>query len=135
MPPTPGFDLSEYLSGMSLLLARENGGVILKTATAYGTFVDCSSAPDELNAVVITGKIVDGTHTITLYENTTASSTNSTAVAKAGTFTELSALGNDKVEIVNFKRTKRYVGALTTVANATSGGAYCVAIVAPKKFT
>jgi hypothetical protein len=136
MSPSPGFDLSDYLGGASLLLAREASGSQGRIATANGDAVDCQECPFELNAVVLTGKIIDGTHTPSIQENTTATAGDGSwaAVAKCGTFTELSVLGDDKVEVVNFKRSKRYVRARMVVATATSGGTYAVIIGAPKQF-
>ena len=110
------------------------GGISLRpaarTSTGNGSGVDLLTGDGGSCAIIQAGTITDGTHTVTVEE----SNDNSTYTAVSGADSKaLAAADSDTVTLLNFTRTKRYVRAVTTVAGATTGGLYGVAVHAMKK--
>lgn len=101
------------------------------TSTTTGSAVDLGDGDGGSTAVVVAGVITDGTHTLTFTESDTSGGAY-TAVPVADTRALTSADSGNTV-LVNFKRSKRYVKAVSTVASATTGGIYGIALLAQKK--
>lgn len=101
------------------------------TSTTTGGAVDLGECDGGATAVVVAGTMTDGTHTLTFTESDTSGGTY-TAVPSADARALTSADSGNTV-LVNFKRSKRYVKAVSTVASATTGGVYGVALLAMKK--
>lgn len=102
-----------------------------RTASANGTAVDLLEGDGGCFADILTGALTDGSHNISLEEGD--ASDGSDAVAITGATQAIAATDDNKVFQINFKRSKRYVRAVTTVASATTGGIVGVAIYSMKK--
>ena len=101
------------------------------TSTTTGDAVDLGEGDGGSTAVVVAGTITDGTHTLTFTESDTSGGTY-TAVPAADA-KALAAADSGNTVLVNFTRSKRFVKAVSTVASATTGGVYGVALLAMKK--
>ena len=104
---------------------------VVRTASANGTAVDLLTTDGGGFAVVLTGTLTDGTHNISLEEGD--ASNGSDAVAITGATQAIAATDDNTQFIINFRRSKRYVRAVTTLGSATTGGIVGVAIYAMKK--
>lgn len=116
---------NSIVSGLSLLATT------IHTATGNGTGVDLSTGDGGSCAIIHAGTITDGTHTITLEESTALAGAY-TAITGAES-KALAVADSDTVTVLNFKRSKAFVRAVKTVAGATTGGIYSVAIHSMKK--
>lgn len=103
----------------------------VRTTSANGTAVDLLEGDGGGFAIIQTGTLTDGSHNISLEEGN--ASNGSDAVAISGATQAIAATDDSKRFIINFTRTKRYVRAVTTVADATTGGIVGVSIHAMKK--
>lgn len=101
------------------------------TTTTTGAAVDLGECDGGSTAVVVAATITDGTHTLTFTESDTSGGTY-TAVPAADA-RALTSADTGNTALVNFTRSKRFVKAVTTVAGATTGGVYGVALLAMKK--
>ncbi len=115
---------SNAVSGVSL---KPTGN---RTASQDGDYVDMKEAELGLFALLSTGAIADGTHNVKLTEADDASGTNDQDVNDfrtgiAAAFAELDSTGDDDKSVaLTFKRSKRFVRLVTTVAGASTGGQY-----------
>ena len=107
-----------------------------RTATANGSGVDLQAGGGGSSfAILDVGTATDGTHAIKLQESkndNTADPEAADAYADitGATFTEPAA---NTPQVINFKRSKRWVRAVSTIATATTGKVYGVLIGSPKK--
>lgn len=115
---------NSLVSAMSILVATI-------TSTTTGSAVDMGTGDGGSCAVAHCGTITDGTHTLTMTESDTSTGAF-TAVPSADTKV-IGAADSDTVVVVNFKRSKRWIKAVSTVGGATTGGVYGVAIYSMKK--
>lgn len=115
---------NSLVSAMSILVATI-------TSTTTGSAVDMGTGDGGSCVVVHCGTITDGTHTLTMTESDTSTGAF-TAVPSADTKV-IAAADSDTVVVVNFKRSKRWIKAVSTVGSATTGGVYGVAIYSMKK--
>ena len=94
-----------------------------RTANTNGTGIDLITGDGLCSAIIVSGTITDGGHTIAIQESDASGGTYS-AVTPVQT---IIATTNNTYQVVSFQRTKRYVRATTTVTGSPStGGIYSV---------
>lgn len=103
----------------------------VRTTSANGTAVDLLTTDGGGFAVVQTGTLTDGSHNISLQEGD--NSDGSDAVAITGATQAIAATDDNTQFLISFRRSKRYVRAVTTLANATTGGIVGVSVYAMRK--
>ena len=112
-----------------------DGGLSLapavRTTSANGTAVDLITTDGGGFAVVQTGTLTDASHNISLEEGD--KSDGSDAVAITGATQAIAATDDNKQFLISFRRSKRYVRAVTTLVGATTGGIVGVSIYAMRK--
>jgi len=95
-----------------------------RTSSENGTGVDLQGFHGAM-AVIETGVITDGTHTIAIEES--ADNSTFTAVADGdlqGSEPAIVAADDNEVYRIGYMGTKRYIRVAVTVASATTGGVY-----------
>lgn len=123
---------NSHLSGISL---TPSGA---RNSSANGAAVDMKEAELGLFALLHTGTITDGTHDITLEESADGSTgwtaINDFKTGNPAAFAQLDSTDDDDVvRAFTFKRSKRFVRAVSTVAGATTGGEYSVSFSGLRK--
>lgn len=112
---------------------RESLAIAARTATANGTAVDRSVNSlmyQDAAVVVHTGTVTDGTHTIDVKESDDNSTFTSVAAADLqGTEPAIGAVDDNKLYVVGYKGTKRYLRVDVTVSGATAGGTYAASVL------
>ena len=98
----------------------------------FGVAVDMKEAQEGLHAQLHTGTITDGTHDIKLQESEDGS-TNFTDIVDfltggVAAFDQLIGGDDNLNRTLNFKRSKRFVRARSTVVGTETGGLYAVSI-------
>ncbi|MCX4974220.1 hypothetical protein [Streptomyces sp. NBC_00620] len=117
----------------SNVTVRETLAIVARTASANGTGVDrylSGAAFQDALVIVHTGTITDGTHAIDVQESD--DNTNFTSVAAAelqGTEPSIVAADDNKMFVVGYKGTKRYLRAIVTASGTTSGGIYGASVL------
>ena len=113
-----------------------DGGLSLapavRTTSANGTAVDLLTTDGGGFAVIQTGVITDGSHNVKLQEGD--KSDGSDAADITGATQAIASTDGSKEFLVNFRRSKRYVRAVTTVGGSPStGGIVGVSVYAMRK--
>lgn len=125
----------DIANGLTCGLAMTFG---TRTTNVAGQSVDFRETELQHGATLITGALEDGAHTVKLQESTDG--TNNWTDITGGGFTAFTGntTNQHKVkEVINFKRTKRYVRVTTAVAGGatTAVNNYGVLIQGQKKRT
>lgn len=117
---------SSALSGISL------SPIGNRTATVNGAGVDMKEAEVGLFALLTTGTITDGTYDVTLEEsddNSVFTAINDFRTGSPAAFAQLDSTDDDDIALaLTFKRSKRFVRAVATVAGASTGGELAVSL-------
>ncbi|MET7475067.1 hypothetical protein ABZT17_12000 [Streptomyces sp. NPDC005648] len=117
----------------SNVTVRETLAIATRTASANGTGVDRylnGAGFQDCMFIVHTGTITDGTHAIDVQEsddNTTFTSAASSDLQ--GTEPSIGATDDNKMYVVGYKGTKRYVRLAVTASGTTSGGTYGASVL------
>lgn len=113
--------------------ARATLAITTRTASGNGTGVDRAASGamyQDAMVVVHTGTITDGTHAVDIQESDDNSAWNSVAAGELqGTEPSIVAADDDKVFIVGYKGTKRYLRVAVTASGTTTGGVYGATVV------
>ncbi|MFF9285398.1 hypothetical protein [Streptomyces griseosporeus] len=117
----------------SNITVRETLAISTRTASANGTGVDRYAGGagfQDALVVVHTGTITDGTHAIDVQESDDNTTFTSVAASELqGTEPSIGAADDNKMFVVGYKGTKRYVRVAVTASGTTSGGTYGASIV------
>lgn len=117
----------------SNITVRETLAIATRTASANGTGVDRylnGAAFQDAMLIVHTGTITDGTHAIDVQESDDNSTFTSVAASELqGTEPSIVAADDNKMFVVGYKGTKRYLRAAVTASGTTSGGTYGASFV------
>lgn len=109
-----------------------------RTSSANGTGIDMQAGEDQAFAIVDVNTVSDGTHTITFQEsknNNVADATGAADPYAAVVAADANAaLVSNVPQVLNIKRSKRYLRAVTTVSGTTTGANYGVLLGTQKKF-
>ncbi|MER7967677.1 hypothetical protein ABTX35_01440 [Streptomyces sp. NPDC096080] len=112
---------------------RETLPIVARTASANGTGVDRAAGGimfQDAAIIVHTGTITDGTHAIDVQESDDNSTWASVAAAELqGTEPSIGAPDDNKMYVVGYKGTKRYLRASVTASSTTSGGIYGASVL------
>lgn len=113
--------------------ARATLAITTRTASGNGTGVDRAASGamyQDAMVVVHTGTITDGTHAVDIQESDDNSAWNSVAASELqGAEPSIVAADDDKVFIVGYKGTKRYLRVAITASGTTTGGVYGATVV------
>ncbi|WP_405924858.1 hypothetical protein [Streptomyces sp. NBC_00035] len=117
----------------SNVTVRATLAITARTASANGTGVDRylnGAAYQDALIIVHTGTITDGTHAIDVQDSDDNSTFASVAASQLqGTEPSIVAADDDKMFVVGYKGTKRYVRAAVTASGTTSGGIYGASVL------
>jgi len=113
-------------------------GVVLNvaayTASGDGTAIDFISGFGNCFGLLFTGVVTDGTHDLKVQESDVSGSGFADTPGGASFAQLTTAAGDDnKVQIINFKRTKRFLRVNRVTAGTTTGGIYGVFAMQMKK--
>ncbi|WP_392967178.1 hypothetical protein [Streptomyces sp. LN245] len=112
---------------------RETLAIVARTASANGTGVDRvggGAMYQDAAIIVHTGTITDGTHAIDVQESDDNTTFTSVAAAELqGTEPSIGAADDNKMYVVGYKGTKRYLRAVVTASGTTSGGIYGASVL------
>lgn len=117
----------------SNVTVRATLAIATRTASANGTGVDRylnGAAFQDALIIVHTGTITDGTHAIDVQESDDNTTFTSVAASQLqGTEPSIVAADDDKMFVVGYKGSKRYVRAAVTASGTTSGGTYGASVL------
>lgn len=99
-----------------------------RAATANGTGVDCKDYEGPLTALANHGTCTDGNYLFSLEESSDDSS-YTPITPYAGAFITISTTTDESMQVVQFKRTKRYVRGVITETSAGTTGVVCSLVV------
>lgn len=107
---------------------RETLAIATRTATTNGTGVDRvggGAMYQDAAIIVHTGTITDGTHAVDVQESDDNSVWGSVAAAELqGAEPSIGAPDDNKLYVIGYKGTKRYLRVAITASGTTSGGTY-----------
>lgn len=95
-----------------------------RAATANGTGVDCKDYDGPLTAIANHGTCTDGNYLFSL-EESADDSTYTAITPYSGAFITITTATDESIQVVQFKRTKRYVRGVITETSAGSTGVVC----------
>lgn len=117
----------------SNITVRETLSIAVRTASANGAGVDRylnGGGFQDALVIVHTGTITDGTHAIDVQESDDNTTFTSVAASELqGTEPSIGATDDNKMYVVGYKGTKRYVRVAVTASGTTSGGTYGASVV------
>ncbi|MYS47539.1 hypothetical protein GTY23_41495 [Streptomyces sp. SID5998] len=117
----------------SNITVRETLGIATRTASTNGTGVDrAAGGCDFQDAMVVvhTGVITDGTHAIDVQESDDNTTFTSVAASELqGTEPSIGSADDNKMYVVGYKGTKRYLRVAVTASGTTSGGTYGASVI------
>ncbi|WP_314411368.1 hypothetical protein [Streptomyces sp. DSM 40484] len=117
----------------SNITVRETLAIATRTASVNGTGVDryaSGAAYQDAMIVVHTGTITDGTHAVDVQDSDDNSTFGSVAAAQLqGSEPSVVAADDNKVFVVGYKGSKRYLRVAIAASGTTSGGVYGATIV------
>ncbi|MGW6210940.1 hypothetical protein [Streptomyces sp. NPDC055109] len=107
---------------------RETLPIVARTASGNGTGVDRvggGAMYQDAAIIVHTGTITDGTHAVDVQESDDNSVWGSVAAAELqGVEPSIGAPDDNKLYVIGYKGTKRYLRVAITASGTTSGGIY-----------
>lgn len=103
-----------------------------RAATANGTGVDCKDCEGPLTAIAEYGTCTDGEYLFSL-EESTDDSTYTALTPYEGSFVTITSAADEGNQVVQFKRTKRYVRGVITESSAGSTGVVCSLVLLGRK--
>jgi hypothetical protein len=124
-----GFEMNPFSNDL-----RTNCGVLqlftpaARAAAANGTGVDCLSYDGPLTAIAEFGTCTDGTYLFSL-EESDDNSNYSAITPYAGSFSAVGTSSDETTQVVQFKRTKRYVRGVIAEPSGGTTGVVCSLIV------
>jgi len=117
----------------SNVTVRETLSIATRTASANGTGVDRylnGAGFQDALIIVHTGTITDGTHAVDVQESDDNTTFTSVAASELqGTEPSIGASDDNKMYVVGYKGTKRYVRVAVTASGTTSGGTYGASVL------
>ncbi|MEU1275332.1 hypothetical protein [Streptomyces sp. NPDC005799] len=117
----------------SNVTVRETLAIATRTASANGTGVDRylnGAGFQDALFIVHTGTITDGTHAIDIQESDDNATFTSVASSELqGAEPSIGAADDNKMYVVGYKGTKRYVRAAVTASGTSSGGTYGASVL------
>lgn len=117
----------------SNVTVRATLAIATRTASANGTGVDRylnGAGYQDALIIVHTGTITDGTHAIDVQESDDNTTFTSVAASELqGTEPSIVAADDDKMFVVGYKGTKRYIRVAVTASGTTSGGTYGASVL------
>lgn len=103
-----------------------------RAATANGTGVDCKDYDGPLTAIAEYGTCTDGNYLFSL-EESLDDSTYTAITPIDGSFTTITSSNDESKDVVQFKRTKRYVRGVITETSAGATGVVCALQIIGRK--
>ncbi|MFC9700925.1 hypothetical protein ACFTWD_09565 [Streptomyces sp. NPDC056943] len=117
----------------SNITVRETLAIATRTASANGTGVDRAAGGamfQDALVIVHTGTITDGTHAVDVQESDDNTTFTSVAASELqGAEPSIVAADDNKMYVVGYKGTKRYLRVAVTASGTTSGGVYGASVV------
>jgi hypothetical protein len=110
-----------------------------RTATTTGTGVDFIGCDGQGVLVFHAGTLTDGTYDVKVQESKNNNAADESGLAEAyadvagGALAQILATQDDTVFVLNFKRTKRWVRVVATLAGTTTGGKFSAILMCYKK--